>query len=110
MLKLGRKSKDSPDSPWFEWKGDTLLLWVKATPRAKQTQFEGVLGNRLKIRLNAPPVDGKANKALQIFLSKQFGVPRGRVVLLKGDKSREKQFEIRDPSKVPDELAMSLST
>ncbi len=104
------KNKKPKSENWFEWQGDTLLLWVKATPRAKQTQIEGVMENRLKVRLNAPPVDGKANKVLQKYLSKQFGVPRGRVTLLKGDRAREKKFEIRDPQKIPDELAMSLST
>lgn len=52
-------------------------------------------GNALKIRLQAPPVDGKANKALMDFLAKIFGLPPSRIEILKGKTGRKKSALIR---------------
>jgi uncharacterized protein (TIGR00251 family) len=55
----------------------------------------------LKIRLAAPPVDGKANTALLLFLSQVFKVPKDAVVLLRGHSSRQKQVQIKGAAASP---------
>ena len=69
-------------------------LRVRVMPNAKKSEFSGSRENELLLRLNAPPVDGKANKAAIEFIAKFFGVTRASVVLVSGEKSRHKNFEI----------------
>jgi uncharacterized protein len=84
---------------FHEWQGEDLILRVKVQPRSSREGFAEVLGDRIKLCLNAPPVDGKANAHLIRFLSKHFGVARGRVTILSGESSREKRVRIHAPSK-----------
>jgi uncharacterized protein (TIGR00251 family) len=63
---------------------------VRVTPRAKRSEIVGIEGGTLVVRLNAPPVDGKANEALIEFLGLRLGLRRSQVGLLLGDKSRRK--------------------
>ena len=63
-------------------------------PRAARTQIVGVHDDRLKIQLNAPPVDGKANKALVAFLAKRFGLKKGSVEIVAGESSRRKRVRV----------------
>jgi uncharacterized protein (TIGR00251 family) len=63
-------------------------------PNAKKTEFSGEREGEWVLRLNAPPVDGKANKTAIEFLAKCFDVPRSAVSLTTGEKSRHKIFEI----------------
>ena len=55
----------------------TLALYVQ--PGAKKTEFVGLHGEAMKVRLAAPPVDGKANRALCAFLADFCGVPKSAV-------------------------------
>lgn len=68
--------------------GSILHLYVQ--PGASKTETAGLYGNALKIRVQAPPVDGKANKALRAFLSGILSVPLSRIQLLKGETGRKK--------------------
>jgi len=86
---------------FYEWQGDDLLLRIKAQPKASRDEFAEVLDNRLKIRIIAPPVDGKANQHLIKFLARQFKVSRSQIELLAGDSAREKRFMIRSPKQIP---------
>jgi uncharacterized protein (TIGR00251 family) len=63
-------------------------------PRAGRTQLVGRHGEALKVRVTAPPVDGRANAAVIGLLSTTLGVPASRVVLLSGAQSRLKRFRI----------------
>ena len=65
---------------------------VRVTPRSSRNLVAGEEGGVLKIRLNAPPVDGKANDALIRFMAKQLGLARRDVNLAKGEKSRNKRL------------------
>jgi hypothetical protein len=76
--------------------GADLLLEVRVQPRASRSEIAGLHGGRLRIRLQAPPVDGKANAALIEFLAAAFGVPRARVIIEHGLASRDKRVRIRD--------------
>ena len=63
-------------------------------PGAKRSEFAGRHGERIKLRLAAPPVEGKANAALIEFLAGYFGVPRRNVTIVSGVKSRAKRVAI----------------
>lgn len=75
-------------------KGPGLRLEVQVVPRASRLRFGPVLGERLKIQLPAPPVDGAANEALTRALAEAFDVPRSAVNLLAGSTGRRKTIEI----------------
>lgn len=83
---------------WFEETDKGVLLKIRVIPRAKKTAVQGLHGEQLKIRLNAPPVDGKANKELIAFLSRETGVPRSGIELIGGETSRDKQIRLHAPT------------
>jgi len=87
---------------WYQWQDDTLLLSLRVQPRASSDEIVGPHGKEsLKVRITAPPVDGKANQHLIKFLAKAFGVAKGQVTLLKGETGRDKRFAIKAPSRLP---------
>lgn len=86
---------------WYRWDDDTLVLRVRAQPRASRDAFGDVLDDTIKVHTTAPPVDGAANAQITSFLAKQFGVARRNVELVKGDKGRVKTFRIKSPGKLP---------
>lgn len=81
--------------------GTDWVLELRVQPRASRTEFAGVHGDRLRLRLNAPPVDGKANAALVEFIAGAFGVPRARVVLEQGETSRDKRVRVCGSAALP---------
>lgn len=91
------------------WQGKDLVLHIHVQPKASKDEFMGLHGTALKVRITAPPVDGKANAQLITFLSKQFNVSKSQVELISGDTSREKRFLIKEPKKIPDEIKNLLS-
>jgi len=91
------------NTPWT-WQDKNLKLLVHVQPGSKSTQLAGLHGGRLKIRLKAPPVDGKANKLLVAFVSELFKVPRSSVSIDKGESSRQKTLVIEDPQFLPTEF------
>lgn len=76
---------------WLRESSQGCVIFVHAAPRASRDAIVGTHGDALKVRLNAPPVDGKANDRLLKFLSEKLGVPGAAVSLLRGQSSREKQ-------------------
>lgn len=68
---------------------------VHVQPRARRTEIVGVHGDALKLRLQAPPVEGAANEALVAFLADALGVPRRNVEIVSGASSRTKVIEVR---------------
>ena len=75
---------------------------IHAVPRASKTEVCGMQGNALKLRLQAPPVDGKANKALVEYLSKLFKVPKTSIEILRGETGKDKTllFKTTDVKKL----------
>jgi hypothetical protein len=72
-------------------------LAIRVTPRARKDEIVEILADQtIKIRLAAPPVDGKANKALIEFLAKVLDVPRSRVEIIAGASGRDKLVSILD--------------
>ena len=86
---------------FYSWQGENLLLRIYLQPRASTDEIVGPHGDALKIRVTAPPVEGKANQHLRKFLAKTFGVSLSRVELQKGHGSRSKQWLIRQPERLP---------
>ncbi|AEV25010.1 TIGR00251 family protein [Azospira oryzae PS] len=74
-----------------------LLLTLHIQPGAKKTEVCGLHGDALKIRLAAPPVDGKANAALLAFVADRLGLPKSAVSLKSGQTSRRKVVEVAEP-------------
>lgn len=91
----------SADPPWYRWEGPVLWLAVHIQPRARRDEVVGPHSGRLKVRITAPPVDGKANAHLIRFLAECFGVPAGSVELLAGSSGRDKRLCIRNPRRLP---------
>jgi uncharacterized protein (TIGR00251 family) len=71
-----------------------VILDLHVQPGASRSEFAGRHGERIKVRLAAPAVDGKANDALIEFLAAHYGVKRRDVRILSGLKSRQKRVQI----------------
>ena len=84
--------------------GQRLTLTLHIQPGAKRTEAAGLHGDALKIRLAAPPVEGKANAALLRFLAGTFAVPLRQITLKQGAKSRRKVVEIQRSAMGPEVL------
>lgn len=72
-------------------------ILVHVLPRSSRNEIVGALEDgTLKVKLTAPPVDGQANKKLIELISTEYGVPKSRVRIVKGETSRKKVIEIDD--------------
>lgn len=71
-----------------------VLVHVKAVPGARSDQIAGMLGDRLKVRISAPPEGGKANRAIAELLARSLGIRARDVTLVKGPASAEKTFRL----------------
>ncbi len=93
-------------APWRREEGTgaahALVLTLHVQPGARRTEIAGVHGDALKVRLAAPPVDGKANALLLRYLAAAFGVPQRAVTLRHGETSRRKIVRIAAPAARPD--------
>lgn len=69
-------------------------LEVKVIPGASRDEVAGEMGTAVKIKLRAPPVDGRANEALIAFLADQLGLPRRAITLERGETARQKLLRI----------------
>lgn len=71
-----------------------VLVRIKAVPGARSDQIAGLLGERLKIRIAAPPEGGKANRAIATLIARTLGIRDRDVSLVSGPTSPEKTFEV----------------
>jgi uncharacterized protein len=71
-----------------------VTIAVRVYPRAKKNAITGELGDRLKLSLTAPPVDGKANRACVEFLAKLLKLPRSSVTIASGQTGRNKVIRV----------------
>jgi len=83
---------------WYRSSGDCITLILHVQPGAKQTSVAGLHGDALKIRLAAPPIEGRANEALLRFIADFFKVPLRNVELKQGEQSRHKRVEVSGSS------------
>lgn len=97
---------------FYRWQSGDLLLFCQLQPQASRDEFAGTLtsdagGARLKIRIAALPIEGRANTQLIAFLAKQFGVAKRDVTISSGDGSRQKTVRIGQPTKLPPALSIA---
>lgn len=84
-----------PAQPFLRTEKDgAVIIDVHVMPNAAKTQIQGLHDGALRVRLKAPPVDGKANLALQAWLAQTMGIPRGAIELVRGDTARRKQLRV----------------
>jgi uncharacterized protein (TIGR00251 family) len=81
-----------------------MRISVQITPNAKKTEVVGVLDDALKLKLQAQPIEGRANEALVKYLSKVLSVPRSAVVITHGQTSKRKLVEVMSASLTLDEV------
>lgn len=91
-------------SAWYRWDGADLWLAVHVQPRATQDSIVGPHGDRLKIRITAPPVDGAANAQLIRFLADCCDVAANAVTVVAGAGGRDKRVLIRAPRRLPPDI------
>lgn len=87
-----------PTAPFLRpHKDGSVLVDVHVMPNASRTQIQGLFDGSLKVRLQAPPVDGKANEALRVWLAQTLGIPNSSVTLQHGASARRKQLRVAAP-------------
>ena len=79
----------------FKESNGAVTIAVKVIPRASKNRIVGIEGDAVKIRLNAPPVEGKANDALIAFLADALGMHRTQIEIVMGHTSRRKIVRVR---------------
>jgi uncharacterized protein (TIGR00251 family) len=87
---------------WYAWQDDRLLLRLRVQPRAKQPGVDGVHGERLRVRIGAPPVDDRANAELVGLLATAFDLPRRAVAITQGEHGQAKTVTLTAPRTLPD--------
>lgn len=90
---------------WLSRDAESLQINVRIIPRASRDQVVGISQDRLKLKITAAPVDGKANDALIRYLSDLFGVAKSRIDIVRGHRGREKTVRISPAPDLPDVLA-----
>jgi uncharacterized protein len=91
----------------YRWDGEDLILHCHLQPKSSRDEIVGVYGDRLKLRISAAPVDGKANAQLIKFLSKAFAAAKTDITILQGEQGRKKTIKIHNPSKLPQSAAIT---
>jgi uncharacterized protein (TIGR00251 family) len=95
-----------PVSDWYRHDGEVLSLTLHVQPGAKRTEISGLHGEALKIRLAAPPIEGRANEALLRFIADTFGVPMRQVELKQGGQSRHKVVMVTGSKVAPESVLL----
>ncbi len=73
-----------------------VVLHIKVIPRASKNEIVGIIGDRLKIKIKAPPVDGEANAEIIKFFSKLLGIPKRQIRILRGLNASSKDILFYD--------------
>ena len=84
-----------PLPPYLRTEADDVWLSIKLQPRASANEIGEALGNELRVKVTAPPVDSAANEALVRFLAEELDCARNRVELVRGQTSRHKIVKLR---------------
>jgi hypothetical protein len=94
-MKAAKADSLTPPLPaWARWQSGELRLLLHVQPGARRTAVAGEHGQRLKVALRSPPVDGKANEELLRFLAEALGLRRSGLRLASGQASREKTIAL----------------
>jgi uncharacterized protein (TIGR00251 family) len=82
-------------SPFLRQVPEGVVVSVHVQPRASRNEIVGLQGDALKVRLTSPPVEGAANRLCIEFFADLLDLPRSDVLLVAGDKSRQKRLLVR---------------
>jgi len=97
---------------FYKWEKDKLHLFIKVQPKASKDELAEILADPLceciKIRITAPPVDGKANKHLIKYLSSVFKVAKCAITIKNGETGRTKHLIIQSPKQLPEQIKPSI--
>jgi|DEB0MinimDraft_10_1074344.scaffolds.fasta_scaffold52254_2 uncharacterized protein (TIGR00251 family) len=85
---------ETSDFAWLQCRSDGIELRVRVSPGARRTAIADTNGDQLRIRLAAPPVEGKANAELSKFLAQALGARASAVTIVAGDRARIKRVSI----------------
>lgn len=101
---------DAPQTPVFVASAGPGCwhVLVRVQPGAKKSVFAGLQDGRLRVRLAAPAVENKANKALTAFVADALGLRAAKVTLLSGETSRQKRLQV-EADKEPDWTRLMVS-
>lgn len=89
---------------WYRRNGEVITLTLHVQPGAKRSEITGLHGEALKLKLAAPPIDGRANEVLLKFIGGLFDVPLRQVELKQGGQSRHKVVAITGSKVAPEGL------
>ncbi len=93
---------------FYKWEDEDLHLFIKVQPKASKDELAEVLTDplcdRIKVRITAPPVDGKANKHLIRYLSAIFKVAKSAINIKNGETGRTKHLIIQSPKQLPKQI------
>ena len=90
---------------WWSPSDDAIVVSLRVTPGARRSEVIDSDGDRLRIRIAAPAIEGKANAEVARFIAALFGVRRSAVSVVRGDRSRDKTVRIAGITKLPVEFA-----
>lgn len=86
---------------WYAYEHGVLTLKLHVQPKASKDEWCGLHGDRLKLRIKAAPIAGKANQHLIEFIAREFAVSKSACELIAGASGREKRIAITAPKKLP---------
>jgi len=95
---------------WYRRNGEVITLTLHVQPGAKRSKIAGLHGDALKIRLAAPPIEGRANEALLKFVAGLFDVPLRQVELKQGGHSRHKVILVQGSRVAPESILPRTNT
>lgn len=94
----------SGSGAFYRWEGNDLVLAVRVQPRASRDGIVGPAAGSLKVRITAPPIEGRANAHLVKFLAEVFGIPHSAITLMSGHGGRDKRLRIHSPRTLPPDI------
>lgn len=95
---------------WLSKTKENYRISVQVSPNARKSEIVSAEGDALRIRLQAQPVDGKANDALIQFIAKKLRTPRKNIIITHGLSSKRKLLEIVLPEWTPEEIEKRVSS
>jgi len=103
----GGDSRTGDGPAWLKQRPGGFALELHVQPGARRTAIVGEHGGRLKVAVNAPPLDGRANEGVLQLVSERLGVPRRAVTLEAGASGRDKRVGVRSGQR-PEDAALLL--
>jgi uncharacterized protein (TIGR00251 family) len=94
--------------PWCTAHANGVRLSVRITPNAKKSEVFGILDDALKVKLQAQPIEGKANEALIRFIADKLDLPRRAITITHGHLNKHKLLEIEGPGLTVDTVKRAL--